>query len=335
MFRVALISHWHGHSHSPDARYAKEFLAFPGCSIVCVWDSDEAVASDWAKEYNADYSTDLEAVIARDDVDGLIVTSKPADHMLIFSLAAKYKKHVFTEKVLSLDVQEAVAIQKLVHESGIKFAIAFTRIGIPQLAYAKEVLESGALGRPVMFRCLCGHAQGVKDTLPQYWYEPELTGGGAMIDMGFNSAYLAQYIMGDFESVSSSFSYEVLHKPVEDCASCNVRFRNGAMGLIDATFDSPCMSVFELAVYGTKGSYYTRFGSDNIAQLNIDGKPLEEINVSGLAKKVAPPVTTWANACINGGSLDPYGIDNAVKLVRFMKAAYESYREDGKRIRIE
>ena len=332
MFRAALVGHWHPHSHYPDARYAKEFLAQPDCSVTCVWDPDEETAKNWAAEYNADYSTDLEAVISRNDVDAVIVTSKPDDHMAIFTMACKYHKHIFTEKVLSFRSDEAQKISRMVKESGIKFAIAFTRIGIPQLAYARKLVEDGTLGTPVLFRCLCGHAQGVKDTLPPYWYDASLTGGGAMIDLGFNSAYLARYIMGPFTSVSSSFSNTVIHKQVEDCASCNVLFANNAMGLIDATFDSPCMSVFELQVYGTKGSYYARFGGSDVAELNLDGKGHEILELQSLSKEIRPPVTTWVHACVNDTDVGPYGIDFAVDMVRFMEAAYQSARENGKRV---
>ena len=152
-----------------------------------------------------------------------------------------------------------------------------------------------------------------------------------MIDLGFNSAYLAQYVMGNFESVSASFRDSVLGKPVEDCASCNVFFKNGAMGLIDATFDSPSMSVFELSVYGTLGAYHARFGGAEMAELHIEGQPREHLELSALPCDVEPPVTTWVKACLTGSSIGPYGIDNAVELVKFMNAAYQSHRENGLR----
>lgn len=334
MFRVALISRWHPHSQKPDERYVKKLLSFPECSVRCVWDRDAKTAAAWAKEYNADFSTDLRQVVAREDVDGLIVTSNPSDHMEIYALAAEYGKHVFTEKVLSFHADEAKEIRRLVHESGIRFAIAFTRIGIPQLAYARRLLADGVLGTPVMFRCLCGHAGGVQDKLPDYWYDPQLTGGGAMIDLGFNSAYLARYIMGDVVSVSASFGYDILHKPVEDCASCNVRFQNGAMGLLDATFDSACLSVFELALYGTKGSYYARFGGGDMAELSIDGEGRKQLDIAHLPSPVPDPVSVWYKACTEGGSVAPYDVDAAAQMVYFMNAAYESAARNGQRVAV-
>ena len=222
MFRVALLSRWHVHSHKNDQRYVKEFLSQPDCKVVCVWDKDPEIAREWGEEYGVQWYTDLESLLSRDDVDGVLVTSMASEHKEIFIAAAEHKKHIFTEKVLSFTLDDAYAIKEAIDRNGIKFCISFTRLAIKQLAYAKKLVDEKTLGEPVYFRCMCGHNQGLLDTLPQYWYDPEICGGGAMIDLGFNSAYLARYIMGEIESVSSSFSYSVLNKKVEDNASCNV-----------------------------------------------------------------------------------------------------------------
>lgn len=334
MFRIALLSRWHVHAHKNDQRYVKEFLSQPDCKVTCVWDKDEAVAKEWGEEYGVPYETDLETVLSRDDVDGVLVTSNATEHKEIFLAAAKYKKHIFTEKVLAYDLQDAYAIKEAVDASGIKFCISFNRLAIRQLAYAKKLVEDGTLGKPVQFRCMCGHAQGITNQLPEYWYDPQITGGGAMIDLGFNSAYLARYIMGEMESVSSSFSYDTIHKPVEDHASCNVRFKNGAMGLIEATFVSPLLSVFELEVYGTQGAYYARFGGADVAELRLAGQPNKIIPLNEIPESLKSPMLTWIDACTKGGSDKDYGVDAAIDLVKYMIAAYESDKQDGKRIKL-
>ena len=334
MFRIALLSRWHVHSHKNDQRYVKEFLTLPDCQVTCVWDKDEDVAREWGEEFSVPYFTDLEEVLSRDDVDGVLVTSMASEHREIFIAAAEHKKHIFTEKVLSFSLEDAYAIKEAVERNGVKFCISFNRLAIKQLAYAKKLVDEKIIGEPVGFRCMCGHNQGIENTLPEYWYDPDICGGGAMIDLGFNSAYLARYVMGDIESVSSSFSYSLMNKKVEDNASCNVRFGSGAMGLIEATFDSPLLSVFELAVYGTKGSYYARFGGNDVAELRLAPKPSEILDIKNLPQCLNSPVRTWVDACVNGGSDKDYGIDAAIDMVKFMVAAYESARLDGKRIKI-
>ncbi len=334
MFRIALLSRWHVHSHKNDQRYVKEFLAQPDCKVVCVWDRDPEIAKEWGEEYGVQWYTDLEKVLSRDDVDGVLVTSMASEHKEIFIAAAEHKKHIFTEKVLSFTLEDAYAIKEAIDRNGVKFCISFNRLAIKQLAYAKRLVDEKTIGDPVYFRCMCGHNQGLLDTLPQYWYDPEICGGGAMIDLGFNSAYLARYILGEMESVSSSFSYSIMNKKVEDNASCNVKFKNGASGLIEATFTSPLLSVFELTLYGTKGAYYARFGGADVAEIRLPGQPNKVIPLSELPDTIGSPVKTWVDACTKGASDKDYGIDAAIDLVKFMVAAYESDRQNGKRVEL-
>ena len=302
--------------------------------MTCVWDEDPEIAKAWGEEWNVDVEESLESLLSREDVDGVLVTSCPTDHKEILIAAAEHKKHIFTEKVLSFSMEDAYEIRDAVKKNGIKFCISFNRLAIKQFYYAKKLLDEGTLGTPIYFRCMCGHDQGYKDMLPEYWYDPVKSGGGAMIDLGFNSTYLARYIMGEFDSVSSSFAYDTIHKPVEDTASCNVKFKNGAMGLLEATYVSPLLSVFELAVYGTEGSYYARFGGNDTAELRLAGKDSEILSLDDLEIDIKTPVATWVDAVVNGASDELYGIDAAVDMVNFMVAAYQSHEENGKRIQI-
>ena len=196
----------------------------------------------------------------------------------------------------------------------------------------KEVAASGELGKLNYMRFRNCHSGSTKDWLPAHFYNAQECGGGAMIDLGFNSAYLARYIMGDMESVSSSFGYSVLGKRVEDNASCNVKFKNGAMGVIEASFTSPLLSVFELTVYGTKGAYYARFGGADVAELRLAGEANKIIPLNELPETIKSPVQTWVDACTKGASDEDYGVDAAIDLVKYMIAAYESDRQNGARV---
>lgn len=334
MFRVALLSRWHLHAQNPDNRYAKELQSQPDCRITCVWDPDPVIAKEWGEEYGVPYYTDLQALLARDDVDGVLVTSNPADHREIMISAAKAKKHIFTEKVLALTEGDACDIRKAVIDNGVKFCISFNRLGVKQLVYAKTLLEQGTLGMPLHFRCLCTHDQGYKDTMPDFWYDPAITGGGALIDMGFNSAYLARYIMGKINGVNTMLNDNCIHKMVEDTAICTVRFESGATGTLEASFCTPGMSVFELAVYGTKGAYYARFGGSTLAELRISGQPNQSISMDEIPERLESPIKTWVKACTANGSDTVYGIDAAVDMVKFMVNAYRSAKEKGRYVPI-
>ena len=332
MFRVALVSRWHLHAQKPDERYTKEFLKQADCKIVCVWDEHPEIAAEWAKELNVPAEMSLDALLARADVDGIIVTSATAEHKRIMLAAAKAGKHIFTEKALAFTVEDAEEIRRAVRESGVKFCISFPHIATKRFAYARTLLERGTLGDPVMFRCLNGHRGGLNGDLPEYWFDPDICGGGAMMDLGCHPAYLAQYILGHAKSVSSSFSY-YLGRRVEDNASCNVMYENGTMGVLESTFTSQLLGVYEMAVYGTKGTYYARL-ADYPSELALIGQPVKKIPDEEIPSAGMTPMERWISACTKGTEIKDCGIDEAVELVKLMVAAYESDRENGRRVTI-
>jgi len=159
IFRIALLSRWHTHSHKPDERYLKEFLGLPDCKVTCVWDENKEVAKEWAAEWNVEAVFDLETLLSRDDVDGVMVTSCATDHRKIFIAAAEHKKHVFTEKVLSFTLEDAYAIRDAVKKNGIKFCISFNRLAIkapiphiPMILTADDefILQTKPRVRPIL-----------------------------------------------------------------------------------------------------------------------------------------------------------------------------------------
>ena len=138
MFRIALLSRWHVHAQQPDERYLKEFLSLPDCRLSCVWDEDYEQAKQWAEEWKVEAVEDLETLLSRQDVDGVLVTSCATDHKRILIAAAEHKKHIFTEKVLAYTREEANEIRDAVKRNGVKFCISFNRLAVKQLIYAKK-----------------------------------------------------------------------------------------------------------------------------------------------------------------------------------------------------
>ncbi|MBE5767250.1 MAG: Gfo/Idh/MocA family oxidoreductase [Clostridiales bacterium] len=335
MFRVALLGRWHVHAMKPDERYLREFLQIPDCAVTCVWDKNPEVAEKWGAEHGYPVEYDLETLLSREDVDGVIVTAEPKAHREILVAAANHKKHIFTEKVLALTLEDAYAIKDAVEKNGVKFGISFYRMAEKPMAYAKKLIEDGTIGKPSMFRCMCNVPVGlVPGAVPDYWFEPEICGGGSMLDLGFNSVYIARYILGEAESVVSAFSNSILQGKAEDCGTSVIKFKSGVIGVIDTAYTAAPISTFELTLYGTEGTYNVRFGGNDIIELQHFGGAKEILNAADLPEAdVAHVMQAWVDACTKGTSDKDYGIDAAVDMVKIMVAAYESDK-DGKRVYI-
>src|SRR4051812_45413279 len=93
--RVAVLGFWHVHAGD----YAQQAVDHPGTELVAVWDDDEQRGREGAERFGVPYTDDLDALLARDDVDAVTITTSTDVHRDVIVRAAKAGKHVFTEKL--------------------------------------------------------------------------------------------------------------------------------------------------------------------------------------------------------------------------------------------
>src|SRR4029078_5805567 len=96
--RVAMLGFWHDHADD----YAAEALAHPDVELVAAWDEDPTRGGGAAKDLGVPYHPHLAELLARPDVDGVIVTTPTTAHRDVIIAAVEARKHVFTEKLLAL-----------------------------------------------------------------------------------------------------------------------------------------------------------------------------------------------------------------------------------------
>ena len=119
---------------------------------------------------------------------------------------------------------------------------------------AKEMVKAGLLGKIVLGRAQlsCWYPE-IKGAWRQ---DAKLSGGGSFIDMGNHCIDLLEFIFDSkVEEVACFTDRLVQDYPVEDSATCILRFKNGAHGVVDSYFNIPdASSKNRLEIYGSKGS---------------------------------------------------------------------------------
>ena len=90
MLRVAMISKWHVHA----AEYAGRLSKMEDVQITCVWDEEPARGRAWAEELGADFEENLDALLARPDVDAVCIDTPTNMHKEVMIKAAKAGKHI-------------------------------------------------------------------------------------------------------------------------------------------------------------------------------------------------------------------------------------------------
>jgi predicted dehydrogenase len=111
-----VLSFWHVHAGD----YSRSTQAHPGTELVAVYDDDAERGAAGAKDFGVDFTDDLDALLARDDIEAVTVTTETSRHRDVMVAAARAGKHIFTEKLLAPTVAEAEEIIAAADENGVK-----------------------------------------------------------------------------------------------------------------------------------------------------------------------------------------------------------------------
>ena len=315
MLRVAMLSRWHVHAN----QYAGETRANPDADVVALWDEDPQRGTAWADELAVPFEADLDALLAKDDIDAVCVVTPTNLHRDVMVRAANAGKHIFTEKVLATTVADCEAIADAVNANGVKFCISFPRRTIPQILYAKQALDEGLFGRVTALRVRIAHDGAVRDWLPAHFYDAEACGGGAMMDLGAHGMYLSRWLLGPPKRIVSVFN-TVTGRAVDDNTVSVIEFENGAIAVNETSFTGFGGS-YSLEIDGTEGGYRMLSPDEGV---QVRSKHLEG---SGWQQPVkmpeahAKPIDQWIAGCVHGIPIE-FGLDDAIGLTELMEAAY-------------
>jgi 1,5-anhydro-D-fructose reductase (1,5-anhydro-D-mannitol-forming) len=328
MMKLAVLSFWHVHAKE----YADQAEQHPDTEIVAIWDEDPKRGEAEAAKRGARFFANLDDLLAQPDIDGVIVTTPTTDHHDVIVRAARAGKHIFTEKVLAPTLAECNQILAAVAEAGVKLMVSLPRLNAGSTQAIQEILAQGLLGQLTLVRVRLSHNGAIPSDgaasgwLPEHFYNLAQCGGGALIDLGCHPMYLARLFAGLPESVSANYGY-VTDRQVEDNAVAILRYRNGAIGVVEAGFVNP-HSPFSIEIHGTHGSLF--YGTPE-NKLWVRSSKQGTSDTNWVALEQFPPdkpsaFEQWITH-IQRGTTAAENIEMAVDLTRLMEASNRSVME--------
>ncbi len=313
--KIAAIGAWHVHT----MEYATAIQNNPLSQLCCLWDDDPTRGKETAEKLGVPFQPDLQAIWDDRSIEAVQITTATCQHPQVLIAAAKAGKHIFTEKVLAFTNKEAQEIAAAVRESGVKFTISYPHKTWPTLKTAKELVDSGKLGKITYARVRDAHNGSTAGWLPPHFYDASQTGGGAMIDLGAHPMYTLNWFMGKPRSIVSMFT-QVTGKGVEDNAVSVLEFADGAIGVSETGFVTNGMP-YVLEMSGTKGSLMVH---NNILEYSCDETDNKLVEMKELPPPSTMPIDAWI-ASMAGEGEAPNGLEDALALTEFMVGAYQSY----------
>ncbi|MEM6313381.1 MAG: Gfo/Idh/MocA family oxidoreductase [Planctomycetota bacterium] len=236
MTRIAFVSTAHIHTKS----FVEAFTsgATDG-SVHAVWDDVPDRGRRYAEQAGCTFVGELDAVLGDPAVDAFVVCAENTRHLPLLERVLPLGKPVFCEKPLATSVDDARAIAKLVEAHGTPLVSGYFLPFAAPMQAAAAALRDGTLGAVTHLTYRNAHHAAYGrwfDGDDVRWFtDPELAGGGALMDMGTHAVHALRTLGGPVESVWAMTANVTGQYPdVDDFGVIQMRFASGVIGRAEA-----------------------------------------------------------------------------------------------------
>ena len=243
-----------GRTHSNGYNRIRNFfpdLEFtPVLKAVCFRNETKlkAFAEQWGYEST---ETDWRKLIERDDIDAVDICTPNDTHAEIAIAAANAGKMILCEKPLARNLEESQVMVDAIEAAGVKNTVWYNYRRIPAVTLAKNIIESGKLGKIYHYRANFLQDWTINENLPQggeaLWrMDAAVAGSGVVGDLLSHCVDTAIWLNGGIKEVSGmteTFVKERMHQltgkveqvHIDDACSFFCKFNNGSLGLFEST----------------------------------------------------------------------------------------------------
>ena len=252
--RIGMIGYgFMGRAHSNGYNRVKDFFDLeylPVLQAVAARDPEKAKAFADRWGYKR-VETDWRKLVAADDIDAIDICTPNNLHAEIAIEAAKHGKAILCEKPLSMDVAEGEKMCAAVEKAGVPNMVWYNYRRIPAVTFAKNIIDSGKLGRIFHYRANFLQDWTINADLPQggaaLWrLDAAAAGSGVTGDLLAHCIDTAIWLNGqvaDVTAMTETFVKERTHQltgkvekvGIDDACSFLCHFKNGSLGLFEST----------------------------------------------------------------------------------------------------
>lgn len=269
--RVGFLTCAHMHVWS----YAHGFRVHPDSEIVGIWDDDVERGEQFAQRAGVPFVGYLDDLL--NAVDAVTITSENTRHAELTEIAARAGKHILCEKPVATSEETIARMERAVAEAGVRFMTAFPCRFSPAYAKLKERVGAGEIGA---VRALATTNRG---QCPFGWFvEPELSGGGSLIDHVVHVTDLLRDLLGeDPVRVQAQTGNNMYGQSWEDTAMLTLEFPSGIFATLDSSWSRP-------KSYRTWGDVTMNVvGDRGVVELDMFGQEVHRYASGGVTHTVA------------------------------------------------
>ena len=245
-----LMGRTHSNGYKRIGDFFPELEYRPVLKAVC--SRSEGKVREFAEQWGFEsYETDWKALIARDDIDAVDICTPNNMHSEIAIAAAEAGKMVLCEKPLARTLAEAQPMVDAIEKAGVKNTVWYNYRRVPAVTLAKQIVDSGKLGRIFHYRSNFLQDWTINANLPQggeaLWrLDSDAAGSGVTGDLLAHCIDTAMWLNGGIRDVSAmteTFIKERVHQEtgkvqkvnIDDACIFHCHFENGTLGQFEST----------------------------------------------------------------------------------------------------
>ncbi|KMY48603.1 inositol 2-dehydrogenase [Peribacillus loiseleuriae] len=231
----------------------------PNCELTAICSVVESEINEFQEKWGIPYSyANYDEMLTNKELDAIFIASPSGYHceQIIKALHAGF--HVFSEKPLGLYLEEVEEVKKAVEAHSDKvFMVGFMRRYDRSYAAAKQKIDNGDIGEPILIRCYGLDPASQMDNFLKF--AKANYSGGLFLDMSIHDFDLARWYMGseaqEVWAIGGGYARSEFDELQDaETGAAMVRFANNAMGIFVAGRNSAHGYHIETEIIGTKGS---------------------------------------------------------------------------------
>ena len=220
--------------------------------VISVFSQYEEEAKAFAEKWSIpNYSSSMELVVNRPDINLVIIGVPHHLHVQTVKMVATAGKALVCTKPLGRSGQEALECLQAVEQAGVWHGYAETEIFSPAMIRAKELADSGALGKIYWVRFREAHAQ-----IHKFARSPELNGGGPLRGLGCHGVAVGRWFLGGGVPVEVFAWGDAIARDdvqAEDCGLMMIRYEDGSMSQVEVGWGHKAGLDTRSEIHGTDG----------------------------------------------------------------------------------
>jgi predicted dehydrogenase len=231
--------------------YVQAFRGLQAAHLVAVSDVESAAAEALAAKTGCAAYDSHQQMYEDQPLDAVIICTPPVTHPELAIFFLERQVHVLCEKPLSIDSGSAKLMLATARRYGAKLTMASKFRYVEDVMRAKSIVRSGILGEILLVENTFASRVDMAD---RWNSNPEVAGGGVLIDNGTHSADIMRYLLGPLTHVQVVEGRRPSGYAVEETVQMFVRSGGGAIGSIDLSWRLQKEVDYFLNIYGVHGT---------------------------------------------------------------------------------